>query len=156
MLEAAFLVTLLRPHHRNFGKRLIKNPKLYFLDPGLLCYLLDIRSAAELLHRAERGAVFESFVVSEFCKNYLHRGETPRLHFWRDSGAHEVDLVADRGAEWVPVEIKSAQTVAPGFFDNLAWWRKLAGQENGPAALIYGGDDMYRRGGVCVYPWRVL
>lgn len=156
VLEASFVIILLRPHHRNFGKRLIKSPKLYFVDTGLLCYLLDVRSPKELLHRAERGAVFESYVISELYKNFAHRGEQPRLYFWRDSAAHEVDVILEAGKQLTPVEIKSAQTVASDFFDNLLYWRKLSEDENGPSALIYGGDTAFRRSGVCVYPWHVL
>jgi len=156
VLEASFIVTLLRPHHQNFGKRLVKSPKLYFLDTGLLCYLLQVHEPRELFHRAERGAVFESFVVSELCKNFLHRGEPPRLHFWRDAAGHEVDLVIQRAAELVPIEIKSAQTVAPDFFDNLAYWRRVSGNESGPSILVYGGDQAQRRSGTLVYPWYIL
>ena len=156
VLEASFIIMLLRPHHRNFGKRLIKSPKLYFLDTGLLCYLLQIHSPRELFHRAERGAVFESLVVSELYKNFMHRGEQPRLYFWRDTAAHEVDVVVELGTQLVAVEIKSAQTVASDFFDNLVYWRKLARDEKAPAALIYGGDRPFRRSGVSIYPWHVL
>ena len=156
VLEASFVIMLLRPHHRNFGKRLIKSPKLYFLDTGLLCYLLQIHSPTELFHRAERGAVFESFVVSELCKNFTHRGEPPRLSFWRDSGAHEVDVMVELGTEIVPVEVKSGQTVASDFFDNLHYWQGLAKAKEAPAALIYGGDRAFLRSGACVYPWHVL
>jgi|Deesub1362A_J573_1020465.scaffolds.fasta_scaffold00487_21 hypothetical protein len=155
-LEASFIVTLLRPHHKNFGKRLIKRPKLYFLDTGLLCYLLQIRSPDELFHRAERGAVFESFVVSEMYKNFMHRGEQPSLYFWRDASGHEVDIIIDLGQELIPVETKSAQTTASDFFSNLIYWRKLSGDETAPAALIYGGDLSFKRSGAVVYPWFVL
>jgi predicted AAA+ superfamily ATPase len=156
VLEASFIVVLLRPYHRNFGKRLIKSPKLYFLDTGLLCHLLQIRTPRELFHRAERGAVFESFVVSEFHKNYLHRGERPRLHFWRDSAGHEIDVIDDQGAECVAVEAKSAQTVAADFFEDLVFWARLPGNEGARRALFYGGDAAFRRSGVAVYPWHVL
>jgi hypothetical protein len=156
VLEASFIITLLRPHHRNFGKRLIKSPKLYFLDTGLLCYLLQVRSPEELFHRAERGAVFESFVVSELYKNFLHCGEQPHLYFWRDSAGHEIDVIVESGASLIPVEIKSAQTVASDFFDILAYWRKVSGGPDTPAVLIYGGDQSFRRSGVLVYPWFAL
>lgn len=156
VLEASFIVALLRPHHRNFGKRLIKSPKLYFLDTGLLCYLLQVRTPTELLHRAERGAIFESFVFAELYKNFVHRAELPRLCFWRDSAGHEVDLVMDRGSDLIPVEIKSAQTVASDFFAGLDYFRGLAGDEGAPAALFHGGDQAYRRRGVGVYPWFAL
>lgn len=153
VLEASFVVLLLRPHHRNFGKRLVKSPKLYFLDTGLLCRLLQIHEPGELLHRAERGAVFESFVVSELHKERIHRGEMPRLHFWRDSAGHEIDVLEERGTDLVAVEAKSAQTVAADFFDDLKYWRRLPGNGDAPLALIYGGDQAFRRDDVCVYPW---
>ncbi|MEW5945979.1 MAG: ATP-binding protein [bacterium] len=156
VLEAGFIVILLRPHHKNFGKRLIKSPKLYFLDTGLLCYLLNIRSPDELFHRAERGAVFESFVVSEMYKNFMHRGEQPGLYFWRDAHGHEVDIVIDLGNELIPVEAKSAQTTATDFFDNLTFWRGMSGNETAGAALIYGGEQSFKRSGAVVYPWFAL
>jgi hypothetical protein len=156
VLEASFIVVLLRPHHRNFGKRLIKSPKLYFLDTGLLCYLLQVRSPEELFHRAERGAVFESLVVSELYKNFVHQGEQPRLYFWRDATGHEVDVLIDLGTKLVPVETKSAQTVASDFFDNIVYWRRVCGDPTAPGALIYGGDRAFRRAEVAVYPWFVL
>jgi predicted AAA+ superfamily ATPase len=153
VLEASFIVTQLRPHHKNFGKRLIKSPKLYFLDTGLLCYLLQIHSPQELLHRSERGAIFESFVISELFKNYMHRGEQPRLYFWRDAAGHELDVVIDRGDALIPIEIKSAQTFSSSFLDNLMYWKKLSGDMEAPAALIYGGEESFRRRGVVVRPW---
>ena len=156
VLEASFILTLLRPHHRNFGKRLIKSPKLYFLDTGLLCYLLQIRKPEELFQRAERGAIFESFVVSELYKNFAHRGAQSRLYFWRDAAGHEIDIVVDLGDEAIPIEVKSAQTVASDFFDHLGYWRSLSGNEDAPAALIYGGDQAFKRSGVATYPWYVL
>jgi predicted AAA+ superfamily ATPase len=156
VLEASFIIVLLRPHYRNFGKRLIKSPKLCFLDTGLLCYLLQIQGPKELFHRAERGAVFESFVVSEFYKNFMHRGEQPRLYFWRDVKGHEVDIIVDLVDPMIPVETKSGQTVASDFFDNLAYWRKASGDEVASAVLIYGGDRPFKRSGIAVYPWYVL
>jgi len=156
VLEASFIITLLRPHYKNYGKRLIKSPKLYFLDTGLLCYLLQIRYPQELFHRAERGAIFESFVISELYKNFLNQGEQPSLYFWRDASGHEVDIIIDLGDKLIPVEVKSGQTVAGDFFDNLNYWRKISGNEPAPAALIYGGNQAFKRSSVCVYPWYVL
>lgn len=156
ILEAGFIVTPLRPYYENFGKRLIKSPKLYFLDTGLLCYLLQIRSPEELFLRAERGAIFENFVVAELYKNFTHRGEQPSIYFWRDASGHEVDMIIDLGRQRIPLETKSAQTIAPDFFDNIAYWRKLSGDETAPAALVYGGEESFKRSGVVVYPWFVL
>lgn len=156
ILEASFLVTLLRPHHANFGKRLIKSPKLYFLDTGLLCYLLRIRSPEDLRDHASRGTIFESLVVSELLKNALHQGKEPDLYFWRDATGHEIDAVLERGSERVAIEIKSGQTVVPDFFAGLDFWRKLVGDPAAPAALVYGGDRSFRRRGVAVYGWAEL
>ncbi len=153
VLEASFIVLLLRPHHRNFNKRVIKSPKLYFLDTGLLCYLLRIRSPEQLVVHAARGAIFECFVIAELYKRALHAGRPPDLYFWRDATGHEVDLLVDHGDHQVPVEIKSGQTVAPDFFKGLDYWRTLATDPTGPAALIYGGDRSYHRRGVAVYAW---
>ncbi len=153
-LEASFLVVLLGPHHRSFNKRLIKSPKLYFLDTGLLCHLLRIRSPEELRTHAARGAVFESFVLSELFKARLHRGDEPDISFWRDSAGHEIDFVIDDGETLTPIEAKSGQTVAGDFFAGLRFWKKLSGVRE--AALVYGGDRSFRREGVNVYPWSDL
>lgn len=153
ILEASFIIYLLRPHHRNFNKRLVKSPKLYFLDSGLLCYLLRVQSAEELVAHPARGAIFETWVVAEALKSCHHRGVEPDLYFWRDSAGHEVDLLLDRGRKQIPIEIKSGQTVALDFFADINYWRELAGEPGGPAALVYGGEDSYRRGGVSVLSW---
>jgi uncharacterized protein len=95
---------------------MVKSPKLYFLDTGLLCYLLGIRSPSELHSHASRGAIFESLIVSELLKNRLHQGEESDLSFWRDSMGHEIDLLLDLGPSLTPIEIKSGMTVASDFF----------------------------------------
>lgn len=153
ILEASFVIHLLRPHHRNFNKRLVKSPKLYFLDTGLLCYLLRIQGAEDLISHAARGAIFETWVVSEALKNYYHRGVEPDIYFWRDSAGHEIDLLIDQGANQIPVEIKSGQTIASDFFDGINYWRNLAGEPEGVAGLVYGGDASCKRQGVSVLPW---
>lgn len=156
ILEASFLVLLLRPHHRNFSKRLIKTPKLYFLDTGLLCYLLRIRSPEDLRFHSSRGAIFESFVLSELHKGFVHRGLEPDLHFWRDSAGHEIDVLLEAGPdELIPIEIKSGETVTRDFFKGLALWREMTEDDEAPAALVYGGESSFRRDGVTVYGWGV-
>jgi predicted AAA+ superfamily ATPase len=156
VLEAGFLVKLLRPHHRNFNKRLIKSPKLYFLDTGLLCYLLRIRSPEELRTHAQRGPVFESLVLSELMKNFLNRGLDADLFFWRDSSGQDIDFLIDRGRELVPIEAKSATTLSEEALAGLGRWQNLAGQSGGPAALIYGGEECVKRSAAMVYSWAVL
>jgi hypothetical protein len=153
ILEASFLVVILRPHYRNFGKRMIKSPKVYFLDTGLLCYLLRVQSPQDLHHHAYRGSIFESYVISELYKYFCHAGQMPPLYFWRDAAGHEIDVLIDRGEEQIPIEIKSAKTVASDFFDHLNYWQKLTGQPESPAFLVYGGDQSMHRRGVEVLPW---
>lgn len=156
VLETSFLVKLLRPHHRNFNKRLIKSPKLYFLDTGLLCYLLRIRTPDDLRTHAQRGAIFESLVLSELTKNFLNRGLDPDLSFWRDSSGQEIDFLIDRGRELVPIEAKSATTLAGDALTGLGRWQAMSGQTGGPAALVYGGDECSQRSAAMVYSWAVL
>jgi hypothetical protein len=156
VLEASFLIILLRPHHRNFGKRLIKSPKLYFLDPGLLCSLLGVRTADDLRVHASRGAVFESFVLAELVKAYAHRGRRPPVWFWRDSAGHEIDFLVDRGASLLAIEAKSGETAPPSFFDSLAWWRGLTDSPDAPTLLLYGGDESFTLRGMPAASWRML
>ena len=157
ILEASFLITLLRPHHRNFGKRLIRSPKLYFLDPGLLCSLLGIRKAEDLRVHASRGAVFETFVLGELVKAYAHRGRRPPLFFWRDSAGHEVDFLCEQGEqELLAIEAKSGETAPGSFFEGLSWWRGLLDEPEAPALLLYGGDEAFTYRGVAARSWRSL
>ena len=153
VLEASFIVFRLPPHHENFRKRLTKSPKLYFVDTGLLCYLLQVRTPGELATHALRGAVFENFVIAELRKSCHHAGLEPRLAFWRDHRGNEVDLVVTTSQGAIPVEIKSGATIASDFFRGLRYWEKLAGNAH-PGILVYGGDDSFRRDGVAVRSWR--
>ncbi|MCH7933975.1 MAG: ATP-binding protein [Gemmatimonadetes bacterium] len=156
ILEASFLIALLRPYHRNFGKRLIKSPKIYFLDSGLLCSLLGIRNADELRVHASRGAVFESFVLAELIKAYAHRGRRPPVYFWRDSAGHEIDFLIEQGSRLLAIEAKSGETAPSSFFDGLAWWRRLTDDPEAPALLLYGGDEDFEHRGVPARSWRTL
>ncbi|WP_045222037.1 ATP-binding protein, partial [Desulfonatronum thioautotrophicum] len=119
VLEASFIVFRLRPHHVNFRKRLVKSPKLYFHDSGLLCWLLGIQNAEQIKTHPLRGAIFETLIVSEIKKTCLNRALNIDLYFWRDSNGREIDLVADSGGRLMPLEIKSGQTVNRDFFQNL-------------------------------------
>jgi len=139
VLQASYVVELLRPHHASFSKRMVKSPKLYFVDSGLLSYLLGIRSAGDLAVHPLRGAVFECFVVSELRKHFLHRGERPPLWFWRDTAGHEVDVIVDLGTRRIPVEAKSGETVAPDAYRGLDFYAGLAREVGG--ILVYGGDE---------------
>lgn len=156
VLEASHLVFLLGPHHRNFNKRLVKTPKLYFNDPGLAAWLLGIRDADQIAFHPSRGALFENWVTLECLKARFAEGLPGDLYFWRDSAGLEVDLLREDGATLHPIEIKSGQTLAPDFLDGLRKWGALAGQAHQGAWLVYGGDLGLQRDGVEVIPWREL
>jgi len=153
VLEASYIVCLLQPHHKNFSKRIIKTPKLYFLDPGLLCYLLRIRSEEDLFTHPMKGGIFETFILSEIYKAFSHTGEDPPLFFWRDRTGHEIDFLIDLGTDLLPVEAKSAKTVAPDFSDGLRYWLSLKGNTAKRGILVYGGEDSYEREGIQVRAW---
>ena len=128
MLESSYIVFRLRPYHANLRKRLIKTPKLYFCDTGLLCHLLRIRTIEQLLTSPYLGTVFENFVIAERMKAYLNAGREPDLYFYRDDNKVEVDLVdLTDSSSWLLVEIKSSQTYRSGFSKNL----RLVGDEIG-------------------------
>ena len=154
VLEASYLVFLLRPHHANFNKRLVKTPKLYFYDTGLVCWLLGIRTPEQLDTHPLRGSIFETGVVSELVKSRLNGGEPPGLFFWRDSNGNEVDIVADNGMRLKPIEIKSGRTVTSEAFAGLRKWCDLAGDRADEPVLIYGGSEGYRQQGVSVVGWQ--
>ena len=156
VLEASYLVQLLPPYHRSFNKRLVKTPKLYFLDPGLASWLVGIRTLDQLVVHPLRGALFEGWVVSEALKARYHQGLAPDLYFWRDNSGHEVDLLREDGAVLTPFEIKSGRTVVPDFFTGLRRWVTIAGDAAGQPYLVYGGDERQIRSGVTVLPWRAL
>lgn len=153
VLEASYILFQLRPHHKNFNKRLVKSPKLYFYDVGLLCWLLGIRDPEQLVTHPLRGHIFESMIVAELMKKFLNRGERPPMYFWRDSNGNEVDLIVDSGATLMPVEIKSGQTVNQDFFTGLERWMSLVGKQAASPALIYGGNESYQHRGIDIIPW---
>jgi predicted AAA+ superfamily ATPase len=153
VLQAGFIVHLLPPHHANFSKRLVKSPKLYFIDTGLLCYLLRIRKPEDILTHTMKGSIFETFVVADLFKAFVHWGETPPMYFWRDKTGHEVDIIIDIGEKLIPIEIKSGETVTSAFFDSIRYFRSLGKSMADTGVLIHGGDALYEREDCIVRPW---
>lgn len=146
VLEASYLVTRLPPYFQNFGKRLIKSPKLYFLDVGLMAWLLGIRDESTIATHAARGALFETWVVSDMLKQRFNAGQPADLYFWRDSAGHEIDVVYETPAGLQAVEIKSGSTFATDWTNGLKQWHKITGDTAGPKPiLVYGGHDSHER-----------
>ncbi len=156
VLQASHLVTLLPPYHRNFGKRLVKTPKLYFLDTGLLCWLLRIGSPEDLQIHPARGAVFETWVIGEALKHRYHLGLPADVHFWRDNHGLEVDLVFEHAGRLHSVECKSGTTYASDWMDGARRWRAAAGAEAAGTTLVYGGEDSFEREDHRVISWRAV
>ena len=156
VLEASYIVFLLQPHYRNFNKRLIKSPKLYFYDTGLVSWLLGIQEQSQVMIHSLRGALFETWIVAELIKGRLNRGLQPNLYFWRDSTGNEVDVLAEQGEHLLPIEIKSGRTLTADSFAALNKWCRLAGDIASPGHLVYAGEDAQQRAQVTVTPWQSI
>ena len=127
VLETSYLTMRLQPYHRNFGKRLVKTPKLYFLDVGLMAWLLGVRDTTTLETHAARGALFETWVVSELVKQRFNAGQSAELFFWPDNVGHEVDVVLETPTGLQAIEIKSGSTFAPDWPQAARKWAGFAG-----------------------------
>lgn len=156
VLDASYITFRLPPHFENFGKRLVKRPKLYFLDVGLAAWLLGIRDSGTLNIHAQRSALFETLIVSEFVKQRFNAGQPADLYFWRDNVGHEVDLLFEVSGPLQAVEIKSGATFVSEWLKPARKWQQLAGDRARPPWLIYGGESSYTRDGASVMSWRQL
>lgn len=153
VLEASYLIFRLQPFHANLGKRLVKTPKLYFVDVGLASHLLGIREQSQLSAHPLRGALFENLIVAEALKQRLHTGRDNNLLFYRDQVGNEVDIVAEDSSQLHAIEIKSGQTIASDFFKNLNRFAKFTGKVTS-STLVYGGEEKQNRSKHTVMPWR--
>jgi predicted AAA+ superfamily ATPase len=154
VLQTSYIISLVQPYYENFNKRIIKSPKLHFLDSGLLCYLLGIQKQEDLSFHAQRGPIFESFIFAELYKMYLHLGKRPAIYFWNDSKAHEVDFILDHGELIQPIEVKSGKTIAADYFRGLKYFGKIAANRIVRPTLIYGGENEQRRGHIQAISWK--
>jgi len=155
VLQASYIVFLLPPFYKNFNKRIVKSPKLYFYDTGLVSHLLRIQSADLLFQHPYKGALFENLIVSELMKNRFNKAQRSNLYYWRDSAGHEVDVIIDKGVEMMPVEIKSGRTINQKYFTELAFWEKLTHKSGG--LIFYGGEEeQIRSAGIQVKSWRAI
>lgn len=141
ILEASFVLFRLQPYFENFGKRIIKAPKIYFYDVGLATYLLGISNTEQLFRDPLRGHLVENLVVLELIKDRLNKGLDPQLYYFRDAHGHEVDLLFQSGRELLPIEIKATETFHRDFFKNIDFFRNLAKERCGVGTLIYAGKQ---------------
>jgi uncharacterized protein len=153
-LEQSYLVFLLQPYFKNYSKRIVKMPKLYFYDTGLACALLQMRSAGSLSGHVMRGQLFENLIVSEIKKENFHENRLLDFYFWRDHTGHEIDVLFEKEAKAITLEIKSGQTINDDYFDGIRYFNKLSGGDAADSLLVYGGNEGYLRNGVRVLGWR--
>lgn len=144
ILEASFLVFRLQPYFQNFGKRIIKSPKLYFTDVGLATYLLDISSVEQLLRDPLRGNLVENFIICDLVKNRLNQGFEPSFYFYRDSNNNEIDLIFKTGNLLIPIEIKASKTFNTLFLKGLKYFHDLTQERSPTGLLIYAGEQEQR------------
>lgn len=156
ILETSYIIFKLQPYYKNFNKRIIKSPKIFFYDTGLLSYLLGIRKEEELTNHYLKGNIFENFIVSDIIKYDYNRGNLANFYFWQDSNANKVDLIIDNGQDVTAIEIKAGSTIRSELFKNLVSWKKLQDNKKQSEFLFYAGDMNITRKGVKVLNWKDL
>jgi hypothetical protein len=143
LLEASFIAFRLTPYHTSFSKRIVKTPKVYFYDTGLLAYLLGLRTAQDVDLHFAKGQLFENFIILEKMKNCWNFRTHENFYFWRESSGNEVDLLIEDGAKLLAVEIKSSKTIHHDFFKNLRQFSKV--KPEATPFLVYGGQEYQKR-----------
>ena len=154
ILESSYIIFLLQPYHQNFNKRLVKSPKLYFYDTGLLSHLLGIRTPDELEENRLKGNVFENMILAEYQKNNHHLYLHQDYNFWQDSNGHEVDLLMKKGHGFSLFEVKATQTISTALFKEMDRFETIAAPAEVNKTLIYGGSENEKRTRYNVLSWR--
>lgn len=152
-LENSYIVFTLQPLYENFSKRIVKTPKLYFYDTGLLCHLLKINRAEQLATHPIKGALFENMMIAEYVKRMNHKNEVQDVWFWRDAAGHEVDLVTQDGFDYQLTEFKATETIMADQFKGLSYFETVSGMNNLSKQLVYAGDLGQQRTVADVIPW---
>jgi len=153
VLQASYIIQLLPSYHRNFRKRVIKTPKIYFYDTGLICHLLGINHPDQLTHHPLKGAIFENWVFSELAKGLFNQGRSPGLFFWRTHSGQEVDFILEKDGKTHLIEVKSGMTIAPTAIRKFEKTVGLWPGENISCSMIYGGTDSIKVKSTSILPW---
>ncbi|CAM4030692.1 ATP-binding protein [Flavobacterium branchiophilum] len=153
VLESSYIIFLLQPYYKNFDKRVIKSPKLFFYDTGLLCHLLKVKNPDQIKLNSYRGNLFENMVVSESIKLNYHKNMMQEFWFWRNSGGHEIDLLIQDDEKLKVVEIKSTSTISQDLFKGIEYFEKLANDLIKSKTLIYNGLENQTRTIAQVVSW---
>ena len=156
LLEASFIIFKLTPFYKNYNKRIIKRPKIYFYDVGLLCYLLGIRKSEELDLHYFKGNIFENLIVADFIKNDYNQGGFSNFYFWQDSHKNEIDLIIESGKNIKAIEIKSIQTIRGDMFKNIYFWQGLNKDLKIDSYVIYSGDKNLNKNKMKIISWKSI
>ena len=155
LLEAAYIIFLLPPYYKNFNKRLIKSPKVYFYDTGLASFLLGIENEKQLITHYLKGSLFENHIIMEVVKQRYNTGKQANVYYWRDNKKNEIDCIID-GVIPHAIEIKSSQTFTKDFLKMKNYWMKTTDLPENTFSLVYGGDDSFNFLGTEVISWKTL
>lgn len=153
VLESSYILYRLQPYHRNFNKRLVKSPKLYFFDTGVACSLLGIREQEQVNSHYMKGSLFENLILNEFIKRSFNQGENRQPYYWQDNHGKEIDCLLENGERITAVEIKSGKTMSSSYFDNLKYWQSLADLPENQAYVVYGGDQSMQTSAGTLISW---
>ena len=156
VLETSYIVFTMPPYYRNFNKRLVKAPKLYFYDTGLVCYLLEMTRPNDLVNYYQRGAIFENLLIAELNKHQFHTYQKNDFYFWRDSNDLEVDVLFEETGNLKIAEIKSSETINSSFFNNMQKFSKIAAETALQPFLLYGGSESFEHLSTQVLAWRFV
>ena len=138
LLENSYIIFQLQPWYNNLNKRIVKSPKLYFYDTGLLCFLLGIKTEPILQKNTAYGAIFENWIISEIRKNNYNNAQNGGMYYFRDSAGNEIDLILEREGEPIAIEIKSSKKVEDSMLRGLKYWQKL--QPQSQTILLHSGN----------------
>ncbi len=155
ILESSYIIFLLQPYFENFNKRIVKSPKLYFYDTGLVSFLLGFRSSEDLDNQSLIGSLFENLIIADMFKRNYHQYQLKDYWFWRDSNGHEIDLLIKRRGRFDIFEIKSTQTVLPQLTKGLEYFNKISDGLVKSKTLIYGGNDNQDRTNFMLRNWHI-
>ena len=156
VLETSFIIFLQQPYYKNFSKRIIKSPRLFFYDAGLACNLLGISTVLDFMNHYLKGGLFESFIISDLHKTIFNRKLNKKIYYFRDSHGNEVDSLIEFPEQLKAIEIKSGKTISTDFFKGFKYFDKLVNQEAQKNFLVYGGENVQQRSVAAVVGWKHL
>lgn len=154
ILESSYIIFLLQPFHQNFNKRLVKRPKLYFYDTGLLNNLLGIRTPDDFEQNRLKGNLFENMILAEYQKKNNHLYLHEEYYFWQESNGREVDILLEKANGIDIYEVKATQTISSSLFKEMDYFEELSPELKATKTLIYGGTEDQERSKYTITSWR--